>query len=135
MVGPALVGKNIPFSPHSAMASPSFALTKIQAPRPRAGLVRRESLEQRLVEAALAKRLVLLAAPAGFGKTAALTGLIPRLAGRAAVAWVAVDSGDDPLGLLACLLRRARAARSALAHRPRGPGGDGRRQPQRSPRR
>ena len=85
------------------MASPSFALTKIQAPRPRAGLVRRESLEQRLAEAALAKRLVLLAAPAGFGKTAALTGLIPRLAGRAAVAWVAVDSGDDPLGLLACL--------------------------------
>ena len=85
------------------MASPSFALTKIQAPRPRAGLVRRESIEQRLVEAALAKRLVLLAAPAGFGKTAALTGLISRLAGRAAVAWVAVDSGDDPLGLLACL--------------------------------
>ena len=85
------------------MASPSFALTKIQAPRPRAGLVRREALEQRMVEAALAKRLVLLAAPAGFGKTAALTGLISRLAGRAAVAWVAVDSGDDPLGLLACL--------------------------------
>jgi LuxR family maltose regulon positive regulatory protein len=85
------------------MASPSFALTKIQAPRPRAGLVRRESLEQRLVDAALAKRLVLLAAPAGFGKTAALTGLISRLAGRAAVAWVAVDSDDDPLGLLACL--------------------------------
>ena len=85
------------------MASPSFALTKIQAPRPRAGLVRREALEQRLVDAALAKRLVLLAAPAGFGKTAALTGLISRLAGRASVAWVAVDSGDDPLGLLACL--------------------------------
>ena len=85
------------------MASPSFALTKIQAPRPRAGLVRREALEQRLVEAALGKRLVLVAAPAGFGKTAALTGLISRLAGEAAVAWVAVDSGDDPLGLLACL--------------------------------
>src|SRR5580765_5226689 len=86
------------------MASPSFALTKIQAPRPRAGLLRRESLEQRMVDAALAKRLVLLAAPAGFGKTAALTGLISRLAGRAAVAWVAVDSDDDPLGLLACLI-------------------------------
>ena len=85
------------------MASPTFALTKIQAPRPRAGLVRRESLEERMAEAALAKRLVLLAAPAGFGKTAALTGLISRLAGRAAVAWVAVDSDDDPLGLLACL--------------------------------
>jgi LuxR family maltose regulon positive regulatory protein len=85
------------------MASPSFALTKIQAPRPRAGLVRRESLEQRMVDAALTKRLVLLAAPAGFGKTAALTGLISRLAGRASVAWVAVDSDDDPLGLLACL--------------------------------
>ena len=74
--------QNIPSLPPRAMASPSFALTKIQAPRPRAGLVRRESLEQRMAEAALAKRLVLLAAPAGFGKTAALTGLIPRLAGR-----------------------------------------------------
>ena len=85
------------------MAAPSFALTKIQAPRPRAGLVARESLEQRMAEAAMAKRLVLLCAPAGFGKTAALTRLISRLAGSAAVAWVAVDSDDDPLGLLACL--------------------------------
>ena len=80
----------------------SFALTKIQAPRPRAGLVRRESLEQRLVDAALTKRLVLLAAPAGFGKTAALTGLIARLRGSA-LAWICCDVDDDPLGLLACL--------------------------------
>ncbi|MCE9661448.1 MAG: LuxR C-terminal-related transcriptional regulator [Burkholderiales bacterium] len=85
------------------MAAPSFALTKIQAPRPRASLVARELLEQRMADAAMAKRLVLLAAPAGFGKTAALTRLISRLGSGAAVAWVAVDSDDDPLGLLACL--------------------------------
>ena len=85
------------------MVAPSFALTKIQPPRPRASLVPRDGLEQRMADAAMTKRLVLLAAPAGFGKTAALTRLIGRLAGSAAVAWVAVDSDDDPLGLLACL--------------------------------
>ncbi len=85
------------------MAAPSFALTKIQAPRPRASLVPRDSLEQRMADAAMSQRLVLLAAPAGFGKTAALTRLIGRLGGKAAVAWVAVDSNDDPLGLLSCL--------------------------------
>ncbi|MEO8526058.1 MAG: LuxR C-terminal-related transcriptional regulator [Caldimonas sp.] len=85
------------------MATHSFALTKIQAPRPRASLVARASLEGRMAAAATSKRLVLLAAPAGFGKTAALTRLLDRLAGKAAVAWVAVDTDDDPLGLLACL--------------------------------
>jgi LuxR family maltose regulon positive regulatory protein len=85
------------------MPAPSFALTKIQPPRARASLVARPALEDRLAAAAASKRLVLLAAPAGFGKTAALTRLIGRLAGAAAVAWVAVDHEDDPLGLLACL--------------------------------
>ncbi|NUZ05517.1 LuxR C-terminal-related transcriptional regulator [Piscinibacter koreensis] len=83
--------------------TPSFALTKIQPPRPRAGLVARVTLEERLVDAALSKRLVLVAAPAGFGKTAALTRLIARLGGAASVAWVAVDLDDDALALLACL--------------------------------
>ncbi len=85
------------------MASHSFALTKIQPPRPRASLIVRDPLEQRMAAAARGKRLVLLAAPAGFGKTAALTRLIARLGTDAAVAWIAVDVDDDPLGLLACL--------------------------------
>ena len=88
------------------MASPaqSFALTKIQPPRARASLIARERLEERMTRAALDRRLVLLAAPAGFGKTAALARLIERLRGRASVAWISADVDDDPLGLLACLI-------------------------------
>ena len=59
-----------------ASATQSFALTKIQPPRARASLVARERLEERMTKAALARRLVLVAAPDGFGKTAALTRLI-----------------------------------------------------------
>ena len=87
-----------------ASATQSFALTKIQPPRARASLVARERLEERMMKAALARRLVLLAAPAGFGKTAALARLIERLRGSASVAWISADVDDDPLGLLACLI-------------------------------
>ena len=88
------------------MASPtqSFALTKIQPPRARASLVARERLEAEMKSAALGRRLVLVAAPAGFGKTAALTRLIEQLEGSASVAWISADVDDDPLGLLACLI-------------------------------
>ena len=88
------------------MASPtqSFALTKIQPPRVRASLIARASLEEQMKAAALARRLVLVAAPAGFGKTAALTRLIENLRGSASVAWISADVDDDPLGLLACLI-------------------------------
>jgi len=87
-----------------ASATQSFALTKIQPPRARASLVARERLEERMTKAALARRLVLIAAPAGFGKTAALARLIERLRGKASVAWISADIDDDPLGLLACLI-------------------------------
>jgi LuxR family maltose regulon positive regulatory protein len=88
------------------LASPtqSFALTKIQPPRVRASLIARASLEEQMKAAALARRLVLVAAPAGFGKTAALTRLIENLRGSASVAWISADVDDDPLGLLACLI-------------------------------
>ncbi|MEO8309715.1 MAG: LuxR C-terminal-related transcriptional regulator [Caldimonas sp.] len=87
-----------------ASAAQSFALTKIQPPRARASLVARERLEERMTKAALARRLVLVAAPAGFGKTAALARLIDRLRDKAFVAWISADIDDDPLGLLACLI-------------------------------
>jgi LuxR family maltose regulon positive regulatory protein len=85
-------------------ATQSFALTKIQPPRARASLVARTALEAQMRSAALARRLVLVAAPAGFGKTAALTRLIENLSGSASVAWISADVDDDPLGLLACLI-------------------------------
>ena len=52
---------------------PGFALTKIQPPRQRARLIARPALEQRLAQALATRPLVLVSAPAGFGKTAAIT--------------------------------------------------------------
>ena len=52
----------------------AFARTKIQRPIRRPGaLLDRPTLQQRLGEALLTRRLVLLCAAAGFGKTSALT--------------------------------------------------------------
>ena len=66
--------------------------TKLQAPRPRRRLVQRPRLTDRL--RADGPRLVLVAAPAGFGKT---TLLAQWLATTERVAWLALDPGDGDL--------------------------------------
>ncbi len=81
----------------------SFARTKIQAPRQRPGSVARPELEARLDRALQQQRLLLLTAPAGFGKTAALTRQITRLPAGSALAWISCDDDDDLQRLLACL--------------------------------
>ena len=47
----------------------TFARTKIQPPRPRASYVERGALHDRLAAALRTRRVVLLCAPAGYGKT------------------------------------------------------------------
>jgi LuxR family maltose regulon positive regulatory protein len=87
-----------------AMSSPpAFALAKIQPPRPRTSLVERPGLEQALDDALRHHRLTLLVAPAGYGKTAALTRQIRRLPAGAALAWVSADEDDQLQRFLACL--------------------------------
>ncbi len=82
----------------------SFARTKIQLPRPRAGLLlARPALEQALRSALIDDRVVLVCAPAGYGKTALLGRAIEQLPADHAVAWISVDEGDDLQRLLACL--------------------------------
>lgn len=68
--------------------------TKLAAPRPRRGLVARSRVIERLRNADEA-RLVLVAAPAGFGKTTLLTEWLagPGLRDHA-VAWLSLDAGD-----------------------------------------
>ncbi len=85
-------------------AGPGFALTKIQPPRSRARLMARPALEQRLAQALASVPLVLVSAPAGFGKTAALTRQLAQLPAGTAVAWVAADEDDDLGRLAACLV-------------------------------
>ena len=86
------------------MLGPPFAQTKIQPPRLRAELVARPRLEQPLAQALAGQRVVLLSAPAGFGKTAALTRQLAALPPGVAVAWVSADADDDMGRFAACLL-------------------------------
>ena len=82
----------------------SFARTKIQAPRLRAALVDRGPLQARLFQALQQQRLVLLCAPAGFGKTALLAQTASQLGADRALAWISADAGDDLQRLLECML-------------------------------
>jgi LuxR family transcriptional regulator, maltose regulon positive regulatory protein len=82
----------------------SFARTKIQAPRPRSVLVERSDLQARLAHALTSRVLVLLCAPAGYGKTTLLASEVARWPQRFALAWVSADTGDDLHRLLECTL-------------------------------
>ena len=79
-------------------------LTKIQPPRPRPGLIPRARIEQPLAEALAHRKLTIICAPAGFGKTAALTRQIAQLPAGTALAWIAADESDDLHRFLNCLV-------------------------------
>ena len=72
-------------------------VTKLHAPRPRAGLVSRSRLSQRL-DAGATSTLMLVSAPAGFGKTTLLAEWLADTPLKRSVAWVSLDEGDnDPV--------------------------------------
>ena len=74
-----------------------FLATKLHVPDSRPGFVPRPRLTAQL-DGGLAQRLTVVSAPAGFGKTALLSDWGQR--SRLAIAWVALDSGDnDPVRL------------------------------------
>ncbi|MES2100774.1 MAG: LuxR C-terminal-related transcriptional regulator [Pseudomonadota bacterium] len=81
-----------------------FATTKIQPPRGRRTRVERPALDAAITEAVLDCRVVLLQAPAGFGKTSLLSAQLARLPAGTAQAWVSLDADDDPQRLFACLV-------------------------------
>ncbi|MBT9528452.1 MAG: AAA family ATPase [Rhizobacter sp.] len=87
----------------ASLPAPLFALAKIQPPRPRTGLVARPQLERDLGQALMHKRLTLLLAPAGYGKTSALTRQIRQLPEGCALAWVSADEDDQLQRFLSCL--------------------------------
>jgi LuxR family maltose regulon positive regulatory protein len=82
----------------------TFARTKIQPPRARSAYVERALVQAQLADALLNRRVVLLCAPAGYGKTTALAHEIARLPPEHAVAWISADAGDDLQRLLECTL-------------------------------
>ena len=81
----------------------TFAQTKIQPPRFGAGLIERGELERRMGTALTTRRLVLLIAPAGYGKTAALSRQFRRLPEDCAAIWMTADEEDDLQRFLVCL--------------------------------
>jgi LuxR family maltose regulon positive regulatory protein len=73
----------------------SLVATKVHVPVPRSGLIGRARLIDRL-ERGLASRLVLVSAPAGFGKTSLLTQWLAAVAGHGhTVCWLALDRSDN----------------------------------------
>ncbi|HVK32549.1 MAG TPA: LuxR C-terminal-related transcriptional regulator [Burkholderiaceae bacterium] len=83
----------------------SFARTKIQPPRPRGRvLLARPRIDAPLTEALASQRLVLVSAPAGYGKSALMARALQALPPGTALAWVAADAGDDLPRLLECLV-------------------------------
>src|SRR5258708_11768941 len=66
--------------------------TKLHVPRPQPGFVPRARLVEALDEG-LAGRLILVCAPAGFGKTALLADWTRR--GQRQVAWLSLDAADN----------------------------------------
>jgi LuxR family maltose regulon positive regulatory protein len=84
--------------------------TKLHAPAQRPGIVRRGRLDDRLDDA-LHRKLTLVSAPAGFGKTTVIAGWARRRGHRRGphVAWLSLDEGDsDPGRFLTYLLAALR---------------------------
>ena len=69
--------------------------TKLQLPTPRRRLVQRARITDQLnLGTGQGARLILVAAPAGFGKTTLLAQWLAAEASQRRVAWLALDSGD-----------------------------------------
>jgi LuxR family transcriptional regulator, maltose regulon positive regulatory protein len=83
-----------PAAPPGVAASEQDVLlaTKLHVPRPQPGFVPRPRLAEAL-DQGLARRLILVCAPAGFGKTALLADW--ARSGRWPVAWLSLDAADN----------------------------------------
>jgi len=98
-------------------SEPVLVATKLRPPQSRRPLVERTALLGRLDAAAA--RLVLIAAPAGWGKSTVAASWCARRADREAVAWVSLDREDDePTRFWAHVVGALAAAAPGLSSRP-----------------
>ena len=104
---------------NQSMSTPILA-TKLYIPRPRPNVVHRPRLIERLNEGHPAgRKLTLISAPAGYGKTTLLSEWIPQ--SERCVTWVSLDDGDnDPMRFWAYFIAAlqmldAEIGRNALA--------------------
>jgi LuxR family transcriptional regulator, maltose regulon positive regulatory protein len=87
--------------PHPRPASSTLLMPKLRPPYPTASLLSRERLLARLDDG-LVRKLTLVQAPAGYGKTTLVSDWIAALDSHAgslpSVAWITLDEGDnDPI--------------------------------------
>jgi ATP/maltotriose-dependent transcriptional regulator MalT len=107
---PAAAPAGVAVSGHDVLLA-----TKLHLPRPRPGFVPRPRLATRLDEG-LDHELVLVCAPAGYGKTVALADWARR-SGRP-VAWLSLDAGDnDPVRFWRYVVAAVGPARPGVAGR------------------
>ena len=95
--------------------------TKLYVPPLRPSLVSRPRLIRRLDAGVRAGyRLVLVSAPAGFGKTTLVGDWVQgkrEATSPLPIAWISLDEGDnDPVRFFACLLAALSVLRRLLAH-------------------
>jgi LuxR family maltose regulon positive regulatory protein len=116
-------------SPGQTVAGVPLLATKRYAPRWRPGLVSRRRLIARL-DQGIARKLTLVSAPAGFGKTTLLAEwLAATPAGERPAAWVSLDPGDnDPALFWAYVITALQTVRPgvganalSLLHSPQPP--------------
>jgi LuxR family transcriptional regulator, maltose regulon positive regulatory protein len=89
-------------SNHKRRASDAILTTKLYIPKPRSNLVSRPRLLDKLDEG-LGKKLTLVSATAGFGKTTLLSEWASRTS--RSMAWLSLDEGDsEPVRFLAHLI-------------------------------
>ena len=95
--------------------------TKLHVPRPRRGLVPRSRLSERLDRGTTSK-LILVSAPAGFGKTTLLADWLAAATNEGSAAWLSLDQGDnDPASFWTYVIAAVRTVApgvgaSELAH-------------------
>src|SRR5215469_4658374 len=107
---PAAAPPGVAVSGHDVLLA-----TKLHLPRPRPGFVPRPRLVSRLDEG-LDRGLVLVCAPAGYGKTVALADWARR--GGRPVAWLSLDAGDnDPVRFWRYVVAAVGLARPGVAGR------------------
>src|SRR5215469_13909240 len=75
------------------MSTP-ILVTKLTAPSPRPNVVRRSRLLDRLSQG-LSGRLILISAPAGFGKTTLISDWLAD--GKYPAAWLSLDAGENDI--------------------------------------
>jgi LuxR family transcriptional regulator, maltose regulon positive regulatory protein len=87
--------REAPISSSAAVEGDPLLLSKISVPVPRQTLVPRTSLSGR-IEDGLERKLTVISAPAGFGKSTLLsTWVATSASGSRLVAWLSLDSRDD----------------------------------------